>query len=287
MTTVNNTGVIVTKVDDNNFTIGVDLSAVSGFPSAKVNNGSGITSGATVIDIDNVSGTISTGMVVTGTNVASGTTVVALAGQTKITLSTGTTGAISDNADLVFLPNSGVVRKATNGTPFTTYISGGEVRKKVSAVTGVNHLEGETIAVLVDGASHADKTVTNGSITLDRTGGVIHVGYNYDSLVKTLRMEGGAEDGISQGKIKRIHGVTARFIDTVGAETGPDVDNLDRMPFRDSSMAMDGPIPLFNGDKEIFFPSGYDNDAQVVIRQNQPLPMTILAIMRRSNTFDA
>jgi hypothetical protein len=179
------------------------------------------------------------------------------------------------------------VRKATNGTPFTTYISGGEVRKKVSAVTGVNHLEGETIAVLVDGASHADKTVTNGSITLDRTGGVIHVGYNYDSLVKTLRMEGGAEDGISQGKIKRIHGVTARFIDTVGAETGPDVDNLDRMPFRDSSMAMDGPIPLFNGDKEIFFPSGYDNDAQVVIRQNQPLPMTILAIMRRSNTFDA
>jgi len=100
-------------------------------------------------------------------------------------------------------------------------------------------------------------------------------------------MEGGAEDGISQGKIKRIHGVTARFIDTVGAETGPDVDNLDRMPFRDSSMAMDGPIPLFNGDKEIFFPSGYDNDAQVVIRQNQPLPMTILAIMRRSNTFDA
>ena len=287
MTTVNNTGVIVTKVDDNNFTINVDLSSASGFPAAKVNNGSGISSGSTVIDIDNVSGTISTGMVVTGTNIASGTTVVALAGQSKITLSTATTGTIADDADLVFLPNSGVVRKATNGTPFTTYISGGEIQKKISTVTGINHLEGETVAVLVDGASHADKTVTNGNITLDRSGGVIHVGYNYDSLVETLRMEAGADDGISQGKIKRIHGVTARFIDTVGAETGPDLNNLDRMPFRDSSMAMDGPIPLFNGDKEIFFPSGYDNDAQVIVRQNQPLPMTILAIMRRSNTFDA
>tara|TARA_R110002074_G_scaffold2001_1_gene12000 strand:- start:169 stop:471 length:303 start_codon:yes stop_codon:yes gene_type:complete len=100
-------------------------------------------------------------------------------------------------------------------------------------------------------------------------------------------MEAGADDGIAQGKIKRIHGVTARFFKSVGAEIGPDVNNLDRLPFRDSSMDMDTAIPLFSGDKEIFFPSGYDNDARVVIRQNQPLPMTVLAIVRRSNTFDA
>ena len=81
--------------------------------------------------------------------------------------------------------------------------------------------------------------------------------------------------------------MTARFFQTVGAELGPDTDNLDRLPFRDSSMAMDQAVPLFTGDKEISFPSGYDNDAKIVIRQTQPLPMTILAIMRRSNTFDA
>jgi len=46
-------------------------------------------------------------------------------------------------------------------------------------------------------------------------------------------------------------------------------------------------VPLFNGDKEISFPAGYENDARVVVRQSQPLPMTVLAIMRRSNTFDA
>ncbi len=44
-------------------------------------------------------------------------------------------------------------------------------------------------------------------------------------------MEAGAEDGIAQGKIKRIHGVTARFFQTVGAELGPDTNNLDRLPF--------------------------------------------------------
>jgi hypothetical protein len=156
-----------------------------------------------------------------------------------------------------------------------------------ATVTGLNHLEGVSVTILADGAAHADKTVSGGTITLDRSASKIHIGYGYTSLVETLRMEAGAEDGIAQGKIKRIHGVTARFYQTVGAELGPDLNNLDRLPFRDSSMSMDQAVPLFSGDKEISFPSGYDNDAKIVIRQTQALPMTILAIMRRSNTFDA
>ena len=156
-----------------------------------------------------------------------------------------------------------------------------------TTISGLDHLEGETVQILADGAAHADKVVSSGSITLDRSSSKVHIGYSYDSVVQTLRMEAGADDGISQGKIKRIHGVTVRFLDSVGAEVGPDANNLDRIPFRDSSMAMDEAVPMFDGDKEIFFPSGYDNDARVFVQQTQPLPMTILAIMRRSNTFDA
>jgi len=156
-----------------------------------------------------------------------------------------------------------------------------------TTVSGLNHLEGETVSILADGSTHADKTVSGGSITLDRSATKVHIGLGYTSFVKTLRLEGGADDGISQGKIKRIHGVTARFLNTVGAEIGSNLTGLDRIPFRDSSMAMDQAVPMFTGDKEIQFPSGYDTEAQIVIRQNQPLPMTVLAIMRRSNTFDA
>jgi hypothetical protein len=156
-----------------------------------------------------------------------------------------------------------------------------------TTVSSLNHLEGETVAILADGATHADKVVTDGKITLDRSASKVHIGYNYTSTIETLRLEAGADDGVAQGKIKRIHGVTARFFNTVGAELGPDTSNLDRLPFRDSSMNMDEAVPLFNGDKEIYFPSGYENDARVIVRQSQPLPMTVLAIMRRSNTFDA
>ena len=156
-----------------------------------------------------------------------------------------------------------------------------------STITGLNHLEGETVQVLADGSAHADKTVSGGSITLDRAAEKVHIGYHYDSTVETLRIEAGADDGVSQGKIKRIHGVTVRFLETVGADVGPDTNNLDTIQFRDSSMAMDEAVPLFTGDKEIAFPSGYDSDSRVVVQQTQPLPMTVLAVMRRSNTFDA
>jgi hypothetical protein len=156
-----------------------------------------------------------------------------------------------------------------------------------STITGLNHLEGETVSVLADGSAHADKTVSGGSITLDRDAEKVHIGYGYTSIIETLRLEAGANDGVAQGKIKRIHGVTVRFLESVGAEVGPDLNNLDRIPFRDSSMAMDEAVPIFSGDKEIFLPSGYETDARIIVRQTQPLPMTITAIMRRSNTFDA
>lgn len=156
-----------------------------------------------------------------------------------------------------------------------------------TTISGLNHLEGATVAILADGATHADKVVTGGKVTLDRSASKVQIGYAYTSTVETLRLEAGADDGVAQGKIKRIHGVTARFFKTVGAELGPDTNNLDRLPFRDSSMSMNQAVPLFTGDKEIYFPSGYENDARVIVRQSQPLPMTVLAIMRRSNTFDA
>ncbi len=122
-----------------------------------------------------------------------------------------------------------------------------------TTITGLNHLEGETVTILADGASHPDKTVSGGSITLERSASKVHVGYSYTSTLETLRLEAGADDGVAQGKIKRIHGVTARFFKTVGAELGPDINNLDRLPFRDSSMAMNQAVPYSQAIKKYTF----------------------------------
>ena len=56
-------------------------------------------------------------------------------------------------------------------------------------------------------------------------------------------------------------------METVGAKVGPDEDNLDIIPFRDSSAAMTAPVPLFTGDKETEFPSDYGTNGFVVVKQ--------------------
>lgn len=155
-----------------------------------------------------------------------------------------------------------------------------------SSLSGLYHLAGETLNVLANGASHPDKAVSNGGISLDFAATTAAVGYGYTSALQTLRVESGSVDGTSQGKPKRIHAITLRLFETVGIEVGNSATELDRIPFRDSSMAMDEAIPLFTGDKEIEFQGGFDEDDRIYVQQSQALPMTVLAFYPRMNTFD-
>ena len=155
-----------------------------------------------------------------------------------------------------------------------------------TAISGLAHLEGESVTILADGAAHANKTVASGAVTLDRSCTSAHIGLGYASTLKTMRLEGGGVDGSSQGKVKRIHDVTLRLYRSVGAKIGPSTAEADLIPFRSSADEMDQAIDLFTGDKFLEFPSGYDSDAFVVVKQDQPLPMTITGIFARLQTFD-
>ena len=156
----------------------------------------------------------------------------------------------------------------------------------VSGFSSLYHLEGDDVSILANGASHPDKTVSNGAISLDFSATSAAIGYGYTSSMQTLRIESGSQDGISQGKPKRIHGITMRLFETVGVEIGNDAGEIDRVFFRDSSMAMDEAVPLFTGDKDIEFQGGFDDDDRIYLQQTQPLPLTILALYPRMNTFD-
>lgn len=156
----------------------------------------------------------------------------------------------------------------------------------VTTLSGLNHLEGEEVAILADGSTHPNRTVDSGSITLQREASVVHVGLPYDSILQTMRPEAGSSDGTAQGKTKRITDVIIRFLATIGAKAGPDENTLDEIQFRRGSDPMNAPPPVFTGDKEVEWPNGYDTDGFVVIKQEQPLPMTVVAIMPQLHTQD-
>jgi hypothetical protein len=155
-----------------------------------------------------------------------------------------------------------------------------------STLTGLDHLNAATVRVIANGATHPDKTVSSGSITLDRTTTAAKVGLAYTSTLQTMRLDVGSQDGTSQGKTKRIFDVTLRFYETVGAKVGPDLNNLEEIPFRSSAASMDAAVPLFTGDKKIEFRGNFETDGYLFVVQDQALPMTLLSLYPRLITND-
>ena len=156
-----------------------------------------------------------------------------------------------------------------------------------TTLSGLAHLEGQTVSILADGAAHANKTVSSGAITLDRSATKACVGLSYDSILQTMRIEGGAAEGTSQGKTKRISKVVLRLFETVGVKVGPSLTNLELIPFRTTSSLLSNPVDtLLSGDKEIEFNDDYNSDGFIFIKQDQPLPCSILAIYPTLVTSD-
>jgi len=177
----------------------------------------------------------------------------------------------------------------TRGTESTTaaaHTSGDTVKQVVNSLSGLNHLEGQTVSILADGATHPDKTVSSNAVTLDRFANSVKIGLGYTSILKTMRIDAGSQNGTSQAKTKRIYEVTARLYESVGVEVGPDLNNMERVPFRTSANPMDQGIPPFTGDKEVEFRGNYDTDGFMIVRQTQPLPLTILSLYPRLVTND-
>ena len=147
-----------------------------------------------------------------------------------------------------------------------------------TSITGLDHLEGQSVTILADGATHPNKTVSSGAITLDRSSTKVHIGLPYTSLLQTMRIESQSSEGTSQSKTKRINEVTLRLHETVGVEVGASLTDMERIPFRSSAAAMDTAVPLFTGDKQVEFRDDFNTDGHVYVRQTQPLPLTLLSI---------
>jgi len=158
------------------------------------------------------------------------------------------------------------------------------VNDGTTIITSLDHLEGETVQVLVGDAVYPDQTVTDGkiSVTLPSQASFksIEIGLGYTSRIKTMRVEAGSQAGTAQGRKKRYNEVMVRLYKTVGIKI-----NGDQLPFRTSSTPMGQNIEEFTGDKRVLN-LGWDRDGQIEILQEQPLPMTVLGITGTLATTD-
>lgn len=173
-----------------------------------------------------------------------------------------------------------------NSAAYTAYVSGGKARKLVSTISGLTHLEGQTVSIWADGAVLPDQVVTAGAITITEPSSTIQIGYGYNSDGKMLRLEAGSQDGTALGKTRRIHRVGFLLHRSLGLKYGASFTALDLIPFRSASALLSAPVPLFSGIKSETLNADYDFDNQICWRVDQPTPSTILAVMPQVVTQD-
>ena len=153
-----------------------------------------------------------------------------------------------------------------------------------TTITGLDHLEGENVQILIGDAVYPNQIVTSGEISVSLSPNTgyksLEVGLGFVSQLKTMRVEAGASAGTAQGRKKRYNEVMVRLHKTVGINI-----NGDQLPFRTSSTPMGQNIKEFTGDKRVIN-LGWDRDGQIIIKQEQPLPMTILGITGTLVTSD-
>jgi hypothetical protein len=170
-----------------------------------------------------------------------------------------------------------------DASAYSTYISGGEVRKMVTAISGLSHLNGETIQVQTDGTVPATNSfvVSAGAITLASKAAVVHAGLPYTGTVQILKMSEGSAQGTGQTKTRRIYLSALRLFRSLGiGKIGQDADNCtEDINFGDPDTSA-----IYTGDIKKFFTTFWSDKAEVTIKVTQPLPVFLLACIFSSES---
>jgi hypothetical protein len=159
----------------------------------------------------------------------------------------------------------------------------------VDTITGLDHLEGETLKVLADGGIDApDEVVSNGSITLNYDYFVVNAGLPYTQKLKTLPIEAGSSRGTAQGKVQRIYEVGFKVNNSYkGFTTGGETAYLEKVSTRDPSTLMGTPELLYTGIiPNISFRDDWKYGSVVLVENPDPLPLELLNIIACLSTED-
>lgn len=152
---------------------------------------------------------------------------------------------------------------------------------------GLDHIEGKGVAILSDGNVVADTgadgqpvnlVVTGGSVTLPDFAAVAHIGLPYVSDLETLRINVQGQETLND-KHKTVSSVTLVVDESRGifasAGEGKELFELKQREFEDYN----SPTNMLSDTGRIDITNDWDAQGQVFIRQVDPLPLTVLAII--------
>jgi hypothetical protein len=164
---------------------------------------------------------------------------------------------------------------------------------EVQNLTGLDHLEGETLQILNEGSVGSPQVVSGGAIMLQYPTTKVTVGLPIESAWQSMRFEGGAQDSVGQGKSKKVSAVVFR-LEKTGAGLKYGKGTIDKtfsnglsaqLPVRETTDDMDAPPSLLDGDTyRQPIDGGSDQQYMLRVEHSEPVPCTIISIILTVDT---
>ena len=145
-------------------------------------------------------------------------------------------------------------------------------------ISGLDYLEGESVVALADGYVVKDLVVENGQITLPTPASIVTVGLPYESVIETLTFDVSQGDGSNLNRKKRVVAVSVRYNNSRGSRIS--VNGHREVPMLERKIDnADTDISLKSGFYREILPSAHNEPTTIKIRQDEPLPLTIVSII--------
>ena len=142
-----------------------------------------------------------------------------------------------------------------------------------TAITGLDHLEGETVAILAGGTIRPTAAVASGSITLSTAATVAHIGLPFDSELRTLPVAFQIDGAFGQGRTKGVNKLWLRVVNSCRFEAGPSETELaDTTDIAANTLIEEQEI-------DVHIPSDWTDGGQVWIKQTDPVPLSIVSLV--------
>jgi hypothetical protein len=156
-----------------------------------------------------------------------------------------------------------------------------------TVISGLDHLEGETVAILADGNEVASQTVTSGAITLTRAASKVHVGLSYTPVIELLDIDTASSvetvkaQSVSVSKVYiEVEATRGGFVGARQDLTSDVTQTFQEIKPRFESDGYDS-IALKTFKQEVIIDPAWNKGGGVRIEQRSPLPMAILSVIPR------
>lgn len=154
--------------------------------------------------------------------------------------------------------------------------------------SGLDYLEGKTVAVVGNGGYVGDFVVTDGKVDIssanvNKIGNAI-IGLKYKGVLKSPNLGLQYQDGQTFTSMKNITKVILQLSFSAGGEIGNSLYKLEKIQkFNPEGLLDVPPLPMDNGFQEILLSGTYEKDKHYYIVQKEPLPFNINSIIPECN----